>query len=441
MNPYDELPYRSFPIEWTAPERLTVASLLHGGPKPRLNGYRMLELGCADGANLLPLAHFRRDCEFVGIDGARTQVEIARQRRAALDLPNVEFIHADFTEARSRLSGQFDFVAAHGIFSWVNDEARDALLTLVAHHLKPGGLFYLNYNTFPGWKVRGMVRELLLAQTALEPSLAAKARRAQLIAAKLAASMALSDHPFSQLLGNELRFVNESDASYVAHEFLAEHNRAYWRREFLELVAQHGFEYVADADFNYSSGRTSQELTPKLLRDEEIANTRFEDVLDLVHYRQLHSPILTRGRAVAGQVDAAEFAQLRMASCLAPCASEAVGNPCFEHPESGFQVEAKTVTMQAALERLHGLWPRSLPVLELFEDLDAVADDLRLLQHQGLIELRCIEPADFGFAALPLNLLESAWGGYVTTPHHTREAPPQQQEHIQPGEPHRVVHR
>lgn len=437
-NPYDELAYRSFPIEWTAPERLAVASVLHGGPRPRLSGCRTLELGCANGANLLPLANFRRDCEFVGVDGARTQIEIARQRQAELDLPNVAFIQADFKEARGRLSGQFDFIIAHGIFSWVTDEARDAVLLLAADHLAPGGLFYLNYNTFPGWKVRGMVRELLLTQTALDSHLAAKARHAQLIAAKLAASMALSDHPFSQLLGNELRFVSESDPSYVAHEFLAQHNRAYWRREFLELVSQHGFEYVADADFNYSSGRTSQEITPKLLREEDIANTCFEDVLDLVHYRQLHSPILTRGHAVSGQVDELEFAQLRMASCLAPCTVEAISNPCFEHPESGFQVEAKTGAMQAALGRLHGLWPRSLPVRELFEDIGSVAEDLRLLQRQGLVELRCIEPADFGVAAEPLNRLEVAWGGYVTTPHHTRVAV-QPQEHLDTGEPRHVV--
>lgn len=32
-NPYDELPYRSFPIEWTAPERLALVPLLYGGPR------------------------------------------------------------------------------------------------------------------------------------------------------------------------------------------------------------------------------------------------------------------------------------------------------------------------------------------------------------------------------------------------------------------------
>ena len=66
-NPYDELPYQSFPIEWTAPERLALASLLHGGPRPLLDGYRVLELGCGSGANLLALAYYRQHVTFLGV--------------------------------------------------------------------------------------------------------------------------------------------------------------------------------------------------------------------------------------------------------------------------------------------------------------------------------------------------------------------------------------
>src|SRR5712691_11212951 len=167
-NPYDELPYKSLPIEWTAPERLALASVLHGGPRPPLDAYRVLELGCGNGANLLPLAYYRRHAIFVGVDGARSQIEAAQARTSALHLHNIEFLHADFRTAARRLSGQFDYIIAHGVFSWVSDDVRDALLRLFAQHLRRGGLVYLNYNTRPGWNVRGLVREFLLAQTAGE---------------------------------------------------------------------------------------------------------------------------------------------------------------------------------------------------------------------------------------------------------------------------------
>jgi len=74
-NPYDELPYKSYSVEWTAPERLALASLLHGGPRKSLDSYRMLELGCGDGSNLLPLAYYRRQGTFTGIDGAGSQID------------------------------------------------------------------------------------------------------------------------------------------------------------------------------------------------------------------------------------------------------------------------------------------------------------------------------------------------------------------------------
>src|SRR5436190_23915151 len=98
-NPYDELPYKSLPIEWTAPERLALTSLLHGGPRQSLDAYRVLELGCADGANLLPMAYYRKGAQFVGVDGAASQINLANSRRMALQLSNIEFIHADFLQA------------------------------------------------------------------------------------------------------------------------------------------------------------------------------------------------------------------------------------------------------------------------------------------------------------------------------------------------------
>ncbi len=257
LNPYDELPYKCLPIEWTAPERLALASLLHGGPRPPLDTYRVLELGCGDGANLLPLAYYRRHATFVGVDGARSQIEVADARKSALELSNIEFIHSDFLTAAHRLSGQFDYIIAHGIFSWVPHDVRDALLELCAQHLRPGGLLYLNYNTRPGWNVRGMVREFLLAQTAGTTSLRMRAQLAQDVAAKIVASLTIGEHPYSQLMANEFRFVCENHVSYVAHEYLASENHPYWRSEFLALARSYGLEYVADADFCYSSGRHS----------------------------------------------------------------------------------------------------------------------------------------------------------------------------------------
>jgi len=214
-NPYDELPYESVPVDWSAPERLALASLLHGGPRPPLVDYRVLELGCGNGANLLPLAYYRRGGRFVGIDGARSQIELARRRKQALELSNIEFLQAEFHSAIQCLSGKFDYIIAHGVFSWIEDRDRDALLELCIGCLDHGGLLYLNYNARPGWNVRGLVREFLLAQTSRKGDLRVRARHAQEVAAKIVAAMDGLEHNYSKLLANEFRFVCKGDMTWV----------------------------------------------------------------------------------------------------------------------------------------------------------------------------------------------------------------------------------
>ena len=184
----------------------------------------------------------------------------------------------------------------------------------------------------------------------------------------------------------------------------------------------HGLEYVADADFNYRSGRFPEDLAPRLV-DEQITGRTLDDTVDLFCYRQLHSPILTRGPFTRDSPNPEEFADLLMASCLVPSAPNGAGHPIFQHP-SGYEVEAKEEVIFAALRRLRLLWPRGLRIGALFPDVTHVMDDLKLLHRNGLIELRCLEPGNFGVDRESLNRLESHFGGYITSPYHTREAIP-----------------
>ena len=415
-NPYDQLPYRCQPIEWTAPERLALTSLLHQGPAPNLRQYRVLELGCGDGSNLLPLAYYRPQASFVGIDGAVSQIQLAQQRLQQLQLPNVAFLALDFLQADAQLEGQFDFIIPHGVFSWVPDAVRDALFALCQRRLRDDGLLYLNYNTLPGWNVRGMVRDYLRGLGDAGQSLMQQARAAQTAAAKMAQSLATDPHPFSQLLANEFQFVCDNHVSYVAHEYLAQYNCAYWRSEFLALAANYGFHCVADADYNYPSGRVDSAL-PARLTAMGLAGPVLENTTDLVSYRQLHTPILSRQPVAAQQPATALLSRLLVASNLQPLGPQ---QPFwFQHP-NGYQVEAKDAVMAAALNRLAGTWPHAIAIAELLGENENHLADLKLLHDNGLLELRLPEAPAVDISLNRLNQLELEWGSYCTSAQHQR---------------------
>lgn len=426
-TPYDQLPYRCQPIEWTAPERLTLASLLHGGPTPDLRHYRVLELGCGDGSNLLPMAYYRPQATFIGVDNATTQIQIANTRSQQLGLDNTQWLTLDFRQADAHLEGHFDFIIAHGVFSWVPDGVRDALFHLCQQRLADNGLLYLNYNTKPGWNIRGMVRDYLLANTAHLNSLQQKAEQAQYAARRMAhslthaqdnASQQRETHPFPALLANEFQFVCDNHPSYVAHEYLAEYNKAYWRSEFLELAARHGLLPVVDADYNYPSGRIDPSL-PRFLDTQDLIGGDLNDTVDLLSYRQLHTPILSKHRIRATTPNPNQLQTLRVASCLHPVGPHRPN--WYQHP-NGFQVEAKSEHMAVTLNRLFQLWPHSAPFDTLTDHNPHFMEDLILLHNNGLVELRLPgSPSPSGEHRLnPLNQLELQWGNYTTTANHQR---------------------
>lgn len=71
---YDEVPYESYPFAQTHPDRLaTVATLLGLRPAP-VEQCRVLELGCAGGGNLIPMALTLPESTFVGIDLSARQI-------------------------------------------------------------------------------------------------------------------------------------------------------------------------------------------------------------------------------------------------------------------------------------------------------------------------------------------------------------------------------
>lgn len=343
---------------------------------------------------------------------------MARQRAADLGITNLEIIHEDFARRGGALEGRFDYIVGHGIFSWIPEAVRDDLLELCERHLAEVGLLYLSYNARPGWDFRGMLRDFLLRATRHETeSPGQRARSAQQTAATLAQALSQSEHDYSRLLAGELDLIRDAHHSYVGHDYLAPVNQAYWREDFLDLLADRGFVHVGDADFNYSSGRVPDDLDRRV-EELELPDHARSTALDLMIYRQFHCPVLTRAPLSRSKISTSEFSDLYLASCLEPPAPITSGAR-FTHP-SGYEVELETELLRDVFARLRGLWPMGMPLGELFSEPEAVREDILLLQRSGLLELRLYEPRVPDHQLRALHQQESRLG-YRTSPYHTVE--------------------
>ena len=79
VNAYDEIRYFGHPFANTHPDHLTTLGLLHGIRTVPVQTCRVLEIGCGDGANLVPIAATMPFAEFVGYDNAARPIASARQ--------------------------------------------------------------------------------------------------------------------------------------------------------------------------------------------------------------------------------------------------------------------------------------------------------------------------------------------------------------------------
>lgn len=54
----------------------------------------------------------------------------------------------------------FDYIGLHGIWSWISDENRAAIVEFIAKKLKIGGVLYISYNVLPGWSAHAPIRHI-----------------------------------------------------------------------------------------------------------------------------------------------------------------------------------------------------------------------------------------------------------------------------------------
>jgi methyltransferase-like protein/SAM-dependent methyltransferase len=241
---YDELPYTNFPYPQTHPDRMAAVAVLAGLEPPPVETCRVLELGSGAGGNLIPMALGLPRGSFVGVDLSRRQTADGQETVRRLGLANVELHALSITDIGASF-GRFDYVICHGVFSWVPSLVQDAVFEVCRQHLAPNGVAYISFNIYPGWHLRGLVRELMLFHTAGVGSPAERVRQAR--AFLDLAARAAGETIYGQLLREEVGLIGGASDTYVFHEHLEDENRPIYFRDFAARAAARGLSYLGEA--------------------------------------------------------------------------------------------------------------------------------------------------------------------------------------------------
>ncbi len=130
-----------------------------GGSK--VEGARILEIGCGTGHHLLSVANRLRSAECLGVDVSKKYISTAKNLARQTGLKNVSFCESSILEFDPE--GEFDFIIAHGVFSWVPNEVKVGMMDFIGKRLSKDGIATVSFNVAAGWKERMLVVEKVRA--------------------------------------------------------------------------------------------------------------------------------------------------------------------------------------------------------------------------------------------------------------------------------------
>lgn len=313
--------YKEMTPVWLA----AMAGLLGFAAPPVAQPFRYCELGCGQGTNLLVAAACHPQAQFVGVDANARHLRIARDAARAAGLANLAFVQSGFTAFAERRCAPFDFIATHGVWSWIAPRHRAGLLACVQAQLAPGGLFYLHYMCHPGSTDLLALQQVLNQFAPHVPGDSARQLQTGLrLLRQLAERGMFVDRP--RVL-QHLQVLQTKDAAHLAHEFLTDHWQPQHAVDVHREVGALGLHYLGSADaFNNLDISLS---IPARLQDV-VRQTRIpalaetlKDMARMSHQRmdlfqRAASPLGAQAHAAA--LDAMVFAALPAAPASGPVA-------------------------------------------------------------------------------------------------------------------------
>ena len=194
------------------------------------------------------------------------------------------------------MEGEFDYIIAHGVYSWVPAPVRDALFDLASRCLSRNGLMFVSYNTYPGCHVRRAAWEIMHLHIDAIEGAAARLDAARVLCKALGEPAMTQVDSDAALRGEFLRLARQSDSA-LCHDDLAQPNDPVYFRDFVAHAERHGLQFLAEAKLSMMSDAGVTPGIRQLLAGMDRLSR--EQYLDFARLRRFRSSLLCRARTGA----------------------------------------------------------------------------------------------------------------------------------------------
>jgi len=369
---YDVVPYPSHPFRQSHPERLAAVGHLFGLKPQSIENCRVLEIGCAAGGNIIPVAEALPNSEFVGIDLSKKQIESGQKSVEELGLTNIQLKYMNANDLDESL-GKFDYIITHGVFSWIPHEVQEKIFSVCGKMLTEHGIAYISYNTYPGWHLRGMIRNMMKFHVRNLQEAPRRIQQSRALLEFLAKSVSKDKGAYGMLLNNELELLRRQSDNYLFHEHLETNNEPLYFHEFIERAREHDLQYLGESsvasmwigNFPKEVAQTLERIAPDIVQREQYAdfvrNRTFRQTL-LVHKDAPVSRALKLESLEGSYVSGIMEDHVEEGKTIQP------GQPrSFINPSTRQTMTTQDPLVISAVETLREAWPEAVSFDRLFE--------------------------------------------------------------------------
>jgi len=367
---YDDVPYQGVAAARSHPGNLATLGTLLGMTPADITHCRVLELGCAEGGNLIPMGCALPESEFVGVDYAERQIVVGQGIVKELGLANVKLQHRNIIDVDDSF-GRFDYIIVHGVLSWIPADVRTKVFEVCKRNLNPQGIAFVSYSTHPGGHLRRMVRDMMLYHAERHPDKRERVGKSRELLDFLIEAAPDEQTAYKEVLQWEHRHIQPFPDHQVRHDILSDVHEAFYFTDVVDQARAHNLQYLGDANFSTMlPGNFSPKVFETLKRFGRNL-VEVEQYMDFIRNRTLRKTLLCHADVTLKHgISPAKVFGLHVASSIVPssAAPDIVTRKAEQFvTNSGAEVRATRPITKAAFVELSKIWPESIVFETLLE--------------------------------------------------------------------------